>query len=141
MKQIISIDTLGQLTAFTIQFASTINSPAWIYLIGDLGTGKTTFAQQFIAAKGYTGRVASPTYAIMQNYPTPNGMVIHCDLYRLSEPEELDDIGVIEQAENDSAITLVEWPEKGKGVLPAPDITLTFIFQGESRHIIIDTAD
>lgn len=104
----------------------THNATTWVYLNGDLGAGKTTFSQLFIAAAGYQGRVTSPTYAIMQDYPTPTLHVIHCDLYRLADPEELDELGIIEMAEENNSTVLVEWPRKGLGVLPEADIILDF---------------
>lgn len=137
--QSINISSLTQLSAFTQQFSAQVNSPMWIYLVGDLGAGKTTFSQQFLAAKGYHGRVTSPTYAIMQDYQIGEETIIHCDLYRLSEPEELDEIGLIEQAESEKAIVLIEWPNKGQGILPAADITLNFELHKNHRQITLQT--
>ncbi len=120
------------------ELAMQLNGTTWVYLNGDLGCGKTTFSQQFIAAKGYTGRVTSPTYAIMQDYDTPNGTVIHCDLYRLADPEELYEIGLIELAESSQAVVLIEWPEKGQGVLPPADLQLNFTLLKDSRQLCIN---
>ncbi|PIE45388.1 MAG: tRNA (adenosine(37)-N6)-threonylcarbamoyltransferase complex ATPase subunit type 1 TsaE [Gammaproteobacteria bacterium] len=131
------ISELAQLDALAKQLASTIQHPAWVYLVGDLGTGKTTFAQRFIYHKGYHDRVTSPTYAIMNDYLTDSGTVIHCDLYRLCDPEELYEIGAIELAQEQAAISLIEWPSKGQGVLPKPDYTLTFLFTKRQRQLTI----
>ncbi len=119
------ISELSDLSKVADELASQLNGTTWVYLNGDLGCGKTTFSQQFIATKGYTGRVTSPTYAIMQDYDTPNGTVIHCDLYRLSDPEELYEIG------------LIEWAEKGQGVLPKADWQLDFALSGKNRQLCI----
>lgn len=129
------VSELSDLTHLATAFAQQLNGTTWVYLKGDLGCGKTTFSQHFVAAKGYVGRVTSPTYAIMQDYDTPTGTVIHCDLYRLSEPEELYEIGVIELAEAAQAVVLVEWAEKGYGVLPQPDWQLDFTLKGHKRTI------
>ncbi len=137
MCNTVDISSLLQLREFAEKLAKDVKAPAWIYLIGDLGAGKTTFSQYFLAAKGYRGRVTSPTYAIMQDYQIDDESIIHCDLYRLSEPEELDEIGLIEQAESDNAIVLVEWPNKGKGMLPPADITLNFHLEKNTRQITI----
>ncbi len=131
------ISTLSGLSCVAEKLAKQLNGITWVYLNGDLGAGKTTFSQQFIAAKGYTGRVTSPTYAIMQDYDTPTGTVIHCDLYRLSDPEELYEVGLIELAESSQAIVLIEWAEKGRGVLPTADIVLDFTLAGQTRSLTV----
>lgn len=137
MKQDYDVSCLSRLDELAAQLAGNVGAPAWVYLQGDLGAGKTTFAQRFIAHKGYTGRVTSPTYALMQDYSTADVTVIHCDLYRLSEPEELYEIGVLEDVIDKPAIALVEWPEKGRGVLPSPDLALFFTLQGRQRFLRI----
>lgn len=141
MKKIIAINTLEQLDNFAQQLARYLPSPAWVYLQGDLGTGKTTFSQRFIYHKGYQGAVTSPTYAIMQDYNTESGWVIHSDLYRLADPEELYEIGLIEDSHDKSAICLVEWPSKGKGVLPTATVTLSFYAKQQQRHVAISSAE
>lgn len=125
-QTIFDIHTLEQLTAVAQTLAERISHPAWVYLYGDLGLGKTTFAQRFIAAKGCSERVTSPTYALMQDYHTATGTVIHCDLYRLADPEELYEIGLLETSSDEQAIVLLEWPGKGQGVIPAADVSLYF---------------
>lgn len=137
MEKIIEINTLEQLNDFAQQLAQFLPSPAWVYLQGDLGTGKTTFSQYFIYHKGYQGAVTSPTYAIMQDYNTDSGWVIHSDLYRLADPEELYEIGLMEDSYDKSAICLIEWPSKGKGVLPSATVILSFHAQQQQRHVVI----
>ncbi|PID66334.1 MAG: tRNA (adenosine(37)-N6)-threonylcarbamoyltransferase complex ATPase subunit type 1 TsaE [Gammaproteobacteria bacterium] len=132
-----NISALSDLRCFAVKLAQQLHGTTWVYLNGDLGCGKTTFAQQFIAAKGYTGRVTSPTYAIMQDYNTPTGVVIHCDLYRLSDAEELYEIGLIELAEASCAVVLIEWASKGRGILPPADWQLDFTLKGNTRNISV----
>lgn len=134
-QQQFEIHTLEQLDHIAKQLAQDIKHPAWVYLQGDLGLGKTTFSQRFIAAKGCKARVTSPTYALMQDYQTDNGTVIHCDLYRLGDPEELFEIGLLEQSDEDNAVVLVEWPEKGRGILPAADVTLDFLMTDKQQQL------
>ena len=94
-----------------------------IYLEGDLGTGKTTLARGFLRGPGHPGRVASPTYTLMEPYELPGCSVCHMDLYRIRSPSELLDLGLQDVLAGGS-ILLVEWPDHGAGHLPLPDITL-----------------
>ncbi len=134
------ISKLTQLDDVAAWLAKRITAPSWVYLIGDLGAGKTAFAQRFIACKGYSGRVSSPTYALMQEYETMTGNVIHCDLYRLADALELDEIGLLEAVIDNRAIALIEWPTKGQGVLPPATVTLHFAWQQQQRTLQV-TAD
>lgn len=159
--------------AFAQQFATLLQremrSPKWsdlkLYLHGNLGAGKTTFARYFIQAFGIKGAVKSPTYTLIEPYEITlpeeviekgrgkngkpekrekrdNGkragkgiepfselmMIYHADLYRLASPLELYDLGLLEE----QGIWLIEWPEKGAGVLPMADIELFLAREGES---------
>lgn len=140
-----------------------------LYLHGDLGAGKTTFARYFIQAFGIKGAVKSPTYTLIEPYEITlleeviekgrsknekpekrekrdNGkrvgkggtesfselmMIYHADLYRLASPLELYDLGLLEE----QGIWLIEWPEKGDGVLPLADIELNLMREGEQLSL------
>ena len=101
-----------------------------IELRGDLGMGKTALTRAFLRALGVTGAVRSPTYTLCEPYEAGGWQIMHLDLYRLGDPEELEYIGV---RELDSAGTLaiVEWPDNGAGWLPKPALILVFDDRGQ----------
>ncbi len=96
---------------------------AVIYLEGDLGAGKTTFARGFLRACGVGGPVRSPTYTLMEVYETSTVSIIHLDLYRLRDASELEPLGLREWA-CPGHVWLIEWPERGEGLLPLPDLSV-----------------
>jgi tRNA threonylcarbamoyladenosine biosynthesis protein TsaE len=105
-----------------------------IWLEGDLGAGKTTLARALLRALGVQGAVRSPTYTLVEPYELEGGLrILHLDLYRLAEPEELYGLGVFDDAPP-AAWWLVEWPQRGQGVLPAPDLHLRLATDGEGRR-------
>ena len=105
-----------------------------VYLQGNLGAGKTTFVQALLCALGYEGRVKSPTYTLLETYVLSELTVYHFDLYRIADPEELEWLDM-RACFTENALVIVEWPEKGQGFLPKPDVTLQFSYQDTQRIV------
>ena len=114
-------------------FAGRVSTPLVMWMSGDLGGGKTTFARGFIHALGYVGRIKSPTYTLLEIYETDALKVLHFDLYRLRDAREFEALGADYLGwEN---IRLIEWPEKARAVLPACDLCLNFEFVRDGRRV------
>lgn len=107
-----------------------------IYLCGDLGVGKTTFVRGFLRAMGWTEKVKSPTYTLVESYEKLPQTVHHFDFYRVKDPTELDMIGVRDYFE-EKAICLIEWPEKAGKRLPVPDLLIRIDYQNECRKLTV----
>jgi tRNA threonylcarbamoyladenosine biosynthesis protein TsaE len=108
--------------------------PCTVYLQGDLGTGKTTLVRGFLRGLGYRGKVKSPTYTLLEPYELADRICYHFDLYRLTDPEELEYLGLADLLDNHT-ILLVEWPERGGDRLPPADLLLRFEHLGASRRL------
>jgi len=111
--------------------AATAPPGAVVHLQGDLGAGKSTLARAWLRALGVTGPVRSPTYTLVERYPLASGgEALHLDLYRIGDAGELEFLGLDDA---DAVLWLVEWPERGSGALPPPDLEVALTVLGEGR--------
>lgn len=117
--------------------AATQPARAVVFLEGELGAGKSTLARAWLRALGVTGAIKSPTYALVERYPIPGGEAAHLDLYRLAAAAELDFLGLDELA-TEATLWLVEWPERGAGSLPPPDLRLALAAEGAGRRAVLE---
>ncbi|MCP5159086.1 MAG: tRNA (adenosine(37)-N6)-threonylcarbamoyltransferase complex ATPase subunit type 1 TsaE [Gammaproteobacteria bacterium] len=118
--------------ALGARLAAALTPGCILYLSGDLGAGKTTLVRGLLHALGHHGTVKSPTYTLVESYQTEQWRLFHWDLYRLADPEELEFLGMRDQLDG-QAVLLIEWPERGRGELPAADLEITLSYAGESR--------
>lgn len=119
--------------ALAQRFAAAIREGLVIYLHGDLGAGKTSFARALLTALGVGERVKSPTYSLVESYRAGPRIAWHLDLYRIADPGELEWLG-LDALADPSALVLVEWPERGAGALPAPDLVLHLEHDASGRR-------
>lgn len=103
--------TLEELPTEAKQIAQTIHPFRILLLIGQMGSGKTTFTKAFCAALGVSDPVSSPTFSLVNEYEAKNGgLIYHFDLYRVKNSEELDEIGFADYLDSGN-LCIIEWPD------------------------------
>lgn len=135
-------------SAATVKFAAALASaiprtsagPLVLYFDGDLGAGKTAVIRSLLASLGHVGRVPSPTYTLVEPYVVDDFRVFHVDLYRLRDPAELEDLGLVDELaavdeRGRRCLLLAEWPGRGGSRLPAPDLHLQLAIEGSGRTV------
>lgn len=118
------------------------NKGGVIALIGELGTGKTTFAQGFAKGLGVKEKVISPTFVLMRQHQIPfsKKILYHLDLYRLEDKSEIKQLGLEDLFEDSNSIVLIEWAEKIMSNLPKKTLIISFKNSKEnSREISISS--
>jgi len=121
---------------FGARIARVTQGHGLIFLEGNLGMGKTTLSRGIIRGLGHVGAVKSPTFTLVEPYEIGDIRAFHFDLYRLVDPEELEFLGIRDYFDDD-AMCLIEWPDKGAGFLPKPDLTITISPQDSGRSLKI----
>lgn len=125
--------------ALGARFARVLDPGCIVYLRGPLGTGKTTLVRGLLRALGHEGTVRSPTFTLVEPYEAGGRRLLHLDLYRLADPEELEYLGLRDFLDGE-AIILVEWPERGRGMLPPADLEAALDYAGDGRACTLSTA-
>ncbi len=104
-----------------------------IHLQGDLGAGKTSLVRAFLRQCGVSGRIKSPSYALLESYEVSNLYLYHLDFYRFSDPAEWLDAGFRDLL-NKQALVLIEWPERAGDLLGYPDLLIELSYAGQGRQ-------
>ncbi len=139
VTQPLPVPTEADMLALGGRLASTLVGGDVVTLSGDLGVGKTTLARGILRGLGFEGRVKSPSYGLIESYELPGLAVHHLDLYRLADAGELLLLGVEDLLDGPSVL-LIEWPERGRGYLPAVSMAIRIEERQGLREVWIDRA-
>ncbi len=122
---------------FGARLAAASPAEGVLYLIGELGAGKTTLVRGFLQGLGHQGAVKSPTYTLVEQYQVAQRNIHHLDLYRLADPEELEFLGLRDWLQ-EKALLLIEWPQMAQGVVPRADLVVNIDYDGPARVIHLE---
>lgn len=142
IQRSVALDGESKMVNFGAQLAAAIgkiDSPLLILLNGDLGAGKTTISRGILQGLGHQGAVKSPTYTLVEPYQLAIGKIYHFDLYRLTDPEELEHIGFSDYL-SEAKLCIIEWPENGGSYIPLPDLSIGIQLNGSGRQVTLDSS-
>ena len=125
--------------AYGAALAAELGPDDLVFLVGDLGAGKTTLARGILRGLGFSGHVKSPTYTLVEPYEFGSTRVYHFDFYRIKDREELEYIG-LDDLLGERAIKLVEWPERAAGRLPTSQCVIRIRADGDGRVVEVEVA-
>ena len=138
-RKSISTTSDAETKALGKKFASVLRSGDVIGLYGDLGAGKTTFVKGLVKGFGMNKIVKSPTFTLMNIYPIKDKTIkqlVHIDCYRLTDPDQLEEIGALEYFGKKDTVVIIEWAEKVKRMLPDTLLKVHFkIKKGDAREV------
>lgn len=132
MKQTVNLLDECATLALGRKLARVVQPGMTIWLVGDLGAGKTTLVRGLLRGLHFEGRVKSPTFTLVEYYSFSSFNLYHFDLYRFVDPMEWEEAG-FRECFGPKSVCLVEWPEKGEGVVPEPDLSIEFGIPDEGR--------
>src|ERR1700674_186591 len=122
--------------ALRARLAAVVQPGLIVYLRGDLGAGKTALVRAMLHALGYSGKVKSPTYTLVELYKVSDLCLYHFDFYRFSEPDEWIEAGFRDYFSAQAAC-FVEWPDQAGGLLPPADLAIAMAVQGAGSEVEI----
>lgn len=134
MSHLISLYTAKETEKFGAHLSDSCQGYGLIFLKGELGAGKTTLTRGLVHHFGHQGAVKSPTYTLVESYTIKEQKIYHFDLYRISDPEELEFIGIRDYLAEKSLV-IIEWPEKAQSILPQADLTIQLCLENNHRKI------
>lgn len=134
MSEKIIVKSVTDTVDFASKIASNAKSGEVYALIGNLGTGKTTFTQGFAKAIGIFESVGSPTFKLISEYKGTDLWLYHIDCYRLESPQQFINIGGEEYLKNPNGVTLIEWADIIEQVLPKNTIYIKFNRMSENTE-------
>uniref|UniRef100_UPI004048B35A tRNA (adenosine(37)-N6)-threonylcarbamoyltransferase complex ATPase subunit type 1 TsaE n=1 Tax=Yoonia sp. TaxID=2212373 RepID=UPI004048B35A len=135
-KTDIALPSEADTVALATRIAPLLEIGDTLLLEGSIGAGKTAFARALIRARlGRLEDVPSPTFTLVQTYEDADGDIWHCDLYRLTHPDEALELGLDDALEN--AICLIEWPDRLGQAAPKHAATLAFTAKEIGHHVTI----
>lgn len=127
------------LVSLAVRMAPALATGGVVFLSGDLGAGKTTFARALLGALGVDSRVKSPTYSLIESYAIGALAIHHLDLYRIADAGELEWLGLADLAV-EPYLLLVEWPERAGEVLPPPDLVVRLAHAPQARDVVLEAS-
>ena len=125
---------------FGVALASRLGDSCLVTLSGGLGAGKTSIARGMLRGLGFSGRVKSPTYTLVEPYECAGKCIYHFDFYRIRDAEELELVGIPELLTM-SAIRIVEWPSLGGHHVPQADIEISIEMLADARRVHVSGAN
>lgn len=124
--------TAEEMEALGSKVSASLRPGLVLFFHGELGAGKTTLIRGILHGLGHRGAVKSPTYTLVESYPFAELTVHHFDLYRLKSAEELEFLGIRDYLGGHN-LCLIEWAERGAGLLPAQDVDIQIELQETGR--------